>query len=91
LSSPPAAAAQHGSGDIKGLVPGLLGRALRFNSSETYGLGNAGAYLDAAAAGPVLDRSLHAAGQLCPRCRRPFAEQDPVRRLNTGELVHDFC
>jgi hypothetical protein len=58
---------------------------------ETYGMDTAGAYLEAAAAGAVTDKSLHAGGQICPRCLRTFAADDPVRRLTSGELVHDVC
>jgi hypothetical protein len=48
-------------------------------------------YLDAVVAAASFDRSLHAAGQVCPRCGRTFAEDAPIRRLVTGELVHDVC
>jgi hypothetical protein len=79
------------TGDMKAMTQGVTIRPHGLGFDETYGLDHAGAYLDAAAAGAVVDRSLHAGGAECPRCGRTFAGDDPVRRLTTGELVHDVC
>jgi hypothetical protein len=37
------------------------------------------------------DGALHAKGTTCGRCGCAFTDDDPVRRLVTGELVHDAC
>jgi hypothetical protein len=79
------------TGDMKAMTQGVTIRPHGLAFDETFGLGKAGAYLDAAAAGAVVDRSLHAAGQVCPRCARMFALDEPVRRLLSGEVVHDVC
>ncbi|MGN6472853.1 MAG: hypothetical protein ACTHK4_04265, partial [Mycobacteriales bacterium] len=79
------------SGDMKAMTQGTTIRPHGLGFDETYGLDHASGYLDAAAAGPVLDRSLHATGDVCPRCGEAFTAEDPVRRLASGELVHDVC
>jgi hypothetical protein len=76
---------------MKAMTNGAAGRPHGLGFDESYGMDHAGGYLDAAAGGPLTDRSLHAAGQVCPRCGRGFTDDDPVRRLVTGELVHDVC
>jgi hypothetical protein len=77
--------------DVITMTQGVTYRAGGFGFDETIGLAGAASILDAAAAGAVVDRSLHAAGKRCPRCGRSFTGDDPVRRLTTGELVHDVC
>jgi len=88
-SSPPAAT--HESGELRAMTQGVTIRPHGLGFDETYGMDRGGSYLDAAAAGATADRSLHANGLVCPRCGRPFAEDEPARRLTTGELVHDVC
>jgi hypothetical protein len=58
---------------------------------ETAGMAGAASALDAAAAGPVQDHGLRAAGLVCPRCRCLVTATAQARRLVTGELVHDVC
>jgi hypothetical protein len=83
--------AYHESGDVKTLTQGTTYRAGGLGFDETVGLAGGAPSLDAAAAGPVSDRSLHADGQTCPRCGRAFTPDDPVRRDPTAGLVHDVC
>src|ERR1700689_1900502 len=79
------------SPDMTTMTQGVTFRAGGLGFDETVGMASGGAYLDAAAAGAVTDRSLHAVGKTCPRCGRAFTEDDPVRRTPTGEFVHDVC
>lgn len=73
------------------MTQGVTYRAGGLGFDETVGLAGAASTLEAAAAGAVGDRSLHATGKSCPRCGRTFTEDDPVRRTPTGDLVHDVC
>ena len=79
------------SGDMKAMTQGVTIRPHGLDFDESYGMDHAGTYLDAAAAGPRVDHSLHADGRICPRCGRRILEDEPARRLTTGELVHDVC
>jgi hypothetical protein len=76
---------------MKAMTQGVGVRPHGRGFDETIGMDHATGYLDAVVAAANLDRSLHAAGQVCPRCGRTFAEDAPIRRLVTGELVHDVC
>lgn len=76
---------------MKTLTQGGTYRAGGLGFDETAGLAGAADILDAAAAGDVVDRGLHAAGQRCTRCKRAFLEDTPVRRTPAGGWVHDVC
>jgi hypothetical protein len=77
--------------DVITMTQGVTFRAGGLGFDETIGLAGAASILDAAAAGAVVDRSLHAAGKRCPRCGRTFSVDDDVRLTTSGELVHDVC
>jgi hypothetical protein len=81
----------HESGDVKTLTQGTTYRAGGLGFDEIVGMAGGASKLEAAAAGPVSDRSLHATGQTCPRCGRAFTADDPVRRDPSAGLVHDVC
>lgn len=94
VSNPPpqsGAAGYHENPDTITLTQGVTFRAGGLGFDETVGLAGAASTLEAAAAGAVRDRSMHAVGRLCPRCGRAFTEDDPVRRTASGALVHDVC
>jgi hypothetical protein len=73
------------------MTQGVTYRAGGLGFDEVVGMAGAASTLEAAAAGAVVDRSLHAAGRTCPRCGRTFTVDDPVRLTPTGELIHDVC
>lgn len=79
------------SPEMKTLTQGGTWRAGGLGFDETAGLAGAAGILDAAAAGDVVDRSLHATGQHCSRCGREFTEDTPVRRTPQGDWIHDIC
>jgi hypothetical protein len=89
--TPHAPAVYSESPDTTILTQGVTFRAGGLSFDETVGLAGAASTLEAAAAGAVRDRSLHATGKICPRCGRAFTEDDPVRRTPTGEFIHDVC
>jgi hypothetical protein len=77
--------------DVITMTQGVTFRAGGLGFDETIGLAGAASTLEAAAAGAVADRSMHAVGKRCPRCGRTFTVDDPVRLTTTGDLVHDVC
>ena len=89
--------AHHGSSgdferpEVKTMTQGVTFRAGGLGFDETAGLAGAAGILDAAAAGDVVDRSLHAADKPCARCGLTFGADTPVRRTPDGLWVHDVC
>jgi hypothetical protein len=77
--------------EVKTLTQGVTYRAGGLGFDETVGLAGAAPLLEAAAAGDVKDRSLHAVGETCSRCGRAFTEDTPVRRNAAHEWIHDVC
>ena len=77
--------------EVRTMTQGVTYRAGGLGFDETVGLASAAGILDAMAAGDVSDHSLHAAGETCARCGRPFTDDAPVRRLATGRWIHDVC
>jgi len=77
--------------EVKTLTQGVSFRAGGLGFAETVGMAGAAGTLEAAAAGDVDDRSLHASGETCARCERPFTADASVRRTVGGELIHDTC
>ena len=73
------------------MTQGVTYRAGGLGFDEIAGMAGGAYVLEAAAAGDVTDRSLHAAGEHCDRCHREFSEDTPVRRTATGGWVHDTC
>ena len=76
---------------MKAMTQGVTIRPHGLDFDESYGMDHAGTYLNAVAAGPWVDHSLHADGPVCARCGRTLREDEPARRLTTGALVHDVC
>jgi hypothetical protein len=79
------------SPEVKTMTQGATFRAGGLGFDETVGLASAAGILEAAAAGDVADRGLHAVGRRCARCDREFLVDTPVRRTTAGGWVHDFC
>lgn len=77
--------------EVKTLTQGVAYRAGGLGFDETAGLAGAAGILEAAAAGDVTDRSLHAEGERCAHCGRVCIADTPVRRTVAGTWVHDVC
>ena len=77
--------------EVRTLTHGVTRRPTGLGFAETVGMAGAAPYLEAAAAGIIVDRGLRAPGDMCVRCGETFLLDSPVRRSFDGFYVHDTC